>query len=264
VGLIEIVLGVVIAIAVGAAVALTNSGTTATEFWIARALFLVGAASLIAAYVCWIWNDPPDPSWRVLLGALAGVLALAGTTEAIFWVNFRERQVFAWKVGLQTNEFWPIIAALRSSRQQLDDQEEAREIVREILEQYDQHERAITNFDQHTESADFKDRLAAAQRTIANLKALLENVGTIGGQRGDVVVKTALNTFRVTFAVPTTIAPTIVFPNLPKGLEAHIVEKSTIGYTVMFTPSTVPFDLLVWAGRVPAEPFGALASTATC
>ena len=158
-GLIEIVLGVVIAIAVGAAVALTNSGTTATEFWIARALFLVGAASLIMAYVCWIWNDPPDPSWRVLLGALAGVLALAGTTDAIFWVNFRERQVFALKVGLQTNEFWPNIAALRSWQQQIDDQKEARKIVRKILEQYDQHERAITNFEQQIGSADARKGL---------------------------------------------------------------------------------------------------------
>ena len=261
-GLIEIVLGVVIAIAAGAAVALTNSGTTATEFWIARALFLVGAAALIAAYVCWIWNDPPDPSWRVLLGAIAGVLALAGTTEAISWVNVRERQHFAWKVGLQTNEFWPKIAALRSWQYQIDGQKEAREIVRKILEQYDQHDRAITNFEQQIGSADFKDRLATAQHAIAKLRALLENVGTIGERRGAFVVKTASNTFRVTFAIPMPIAPTIVFVNLPKGLEAHIVEKSTIGYTVMFTPSTVPFDLLVWAGRIPMEPFGALASTA--
>jgi hypothetical protein len=34
--------------------------------------------------------------------------------------------------------------------------------------------------------------------------------------------------------------PNITFKGLPDGVEAHVIEKTTIGFVVAFTTSTIP------------------------
>jgi len=38
------------------------------------------------------------------------------------------------------------------------------------------------------------------------------------------------------------VAPALSFSGLPDGVEAHVIEKTNIGFTVVFTPSTIPVE----------------------
>jgi hypothetical protein len=241
---IEILLGVVFTLAVGVGVALTTSGTTPAEFWIARGLFALAGAALLAAYVVWIATGPRDPSWRVLLGALVGVLAVAGTTESLFWTGFRERLATAQQLGQQTIELQPLITALKEEQAKLRNQEAASAIIGQILLQYDQLVNATQNFEKLTGSADEKDRIAAALHTIETLKVLLRSVQVVATRQGNLlIIRTAPNTFRITFAVPMRAAPAVTC-NTPPGVTFNELEKTNIGVTLVFTPAAIPVDTL--------------------
>jgi hypothetical protein len=38
------------------------------------------------------------------------------------------------------------------------------------------------------------------------------------------------------------IPPNLTFLNLPAGVEAHVLEKTNIGFSVVFTPSAIPVE----------------------
>ena len=38
------------------------------------------------------------------------------------------------------------------------------------------------------------------------------------------------------------IAPHLEFPNLPQGVAANVVEKTNVGFTVIFTPQSIVVD----------------------
>ena len=50
------------------------------------------------------------------------------------------------------------------------------------------------------------------------------------------VIKTARNTFRVTFPVPMRVPPEITFRQLPSGVTANVIEKSNIGIYCRICP----------------------------
>jgi hypothetical protein len=243
-GLIEILIGVVFTLAVGVGVAMTTSATTGAEFWVARGCFGIAGAALLVAYVFWVWSGPRDPSWRVLAGAIVGVLVVAGTTETILWVNFRQQQSDAQKVSQETAQLAPVIQALRDAQDNLRNQEAANAIVGLILQQYDQLIAGVSTFEQFRGAPDEKDRLASAQHTIESLKILLSGVQVVATRMGNgLVIKTAPNTFRVTFPVPTRIPPNITCHALP-GVTMTELEKTNIGVTLIFTPMTILINTL--------------------
>jgi hypothetical protein len=66
---------------------------------------------------------------------------------------------------------------------------------------------------------------------------------TAPGPGGSIlIVKTASNTFKVIFAVPMRIALKIEFRDLPTGVAANIIEETNVGFTVVFTPQSVPVE----------------------
>jgi hypothetical protein len=136
-----------------------------------------------------------------------------------------------------------IMEALRNSQQQVAGQQQAENVIRSILAQYDQLQAATSTFEKFAGTPDIKDRLATADNIISELKVLLGNVQFRENPQA-LIIRTAPNTFRVTFAVPMRVAPDIKFGGLPPGVTANIIEKSNIGFTVVFTPLTISIDHL--------------------
>lgn len=54
------------------------------------------------------------------------------------------------------------------------------------------------------------------------------------------ILSLGANTFRVLFSVPMRIPPELAFDGSPTGTTATVTEKSKFGFTVIFSPSTVP------------------------
>jgi hypothetical protein len=246
-GIIEILVTVVFTVAIGVGVAITTSATSATtnaEFWVARGCFGLAGAALLAAYFIWLWNGPRDPSWRVLLGALLGILAVPGATEAVLWVNFRQQQSQAQQVGQEAAQLATVIQALRDSQNNLRNQQAANVIVGQILWQYDHLIAGVGAIEKFSGTPDEKDRVASALHTIETLKVLLGSVQVVATRQGSLlIIKTAPNTFRVTFAVPMRIAPAIAC-HAPPGVTVNELEKTNIGVTLVFTPASIPIEKL--------------------
>jgi hypothetical protein len=117
------------------------------------------------------------------------------------------------------------------------------EVLKRLIAQYDQLKRAITVREQFNGRFDLQERISAADHILSELRALIGETKTIGsGPSEALLIKTGPNTFRVTFAVPMRIPPNLTFQNIPKGSDAHVIEKTTIGFTVVFTPSSIAVD----------------------
>jgi hypothetical protein len=243
-GPIEILISVVFTLAVGVGVALNTSATTPAEFWIARGCFGIAAAALLAAYIVWLWDGARDPALRVLLGALIGILVIPGTVEALNWVNFREGLTQAQKVSQDTGQIETVVQALRDAQNRLQNQQAAQAIVGEILRQHDLLTSAISSFEKFRGTPDEKDRLAAALHTLDTLKVLLGSVQVVATRQGNsLTIRTAPNTFRLTFPVPMRIPPAVTC-HAPEGVTVTELEKTNIGVTLAFSPASIPITTL--------------------
>jgi hypothetical protein len=89
-GMAEFLVSVIVVFAAGTGVALTLSGDTASEFLWARICYLLAAAALLGVYFYWTYEVPRNSTLRLFLGAVVGVIVVAGTPELLRWVNFRE------------------------------------------------------------------------------------------------------------------------------------------------------------------------------
>jgi hypothetical protein len=135
------------------------------------------------------------------------------------------------------------IETVRRYEETLQAQGQGLEVLRRILSQYDQLRRGVEVHEQFIGRQDSQDRLAAADHTLSELRALLGTTQTVAGPGGQaLIIKTGPNTFRVTFGVPMRIAPEITFSELPQGIEPKVIEKTNIGFTVVFTPTSISVE----------------------
>jgi hypothetical protein len=142
-------------------------------------------------------------------------------------------------------ELSTVITALRDAQHRVAGYEQADAIIRRILAQYEQLRAATEMFEKMGNPNAAKDRLAAAERIMGDLRAELGNIQFRQVSQGQaLIIKTAPNTFRVTFPVPMRAVPSITFSQLPPGVTAKIIEKSNVGFTVVFEPLTIPIDHL--------------------
>ncbi len=132
------------------------------------------------------------------------------------------------------------VETIRHYEQSLQAQGRGLDVLHRILSQYDQLQRGIAVREQFTGRPDADDRIATSEHILNELRVLLGNTQTVPGPGGQaLIIKTAPNTFRVTFAVPMRVPPTLAFSRLPNGVEPHVIEKSKIGFVVVFTPLDV-------------------------
>jgi hypothetical protein len=135
------------------------------------------------------------------------------------------------------------IETLRRYEHALQDQGQSFDVLRRVLLQYEQLQKAVNLHEQSIGKDNLQERIATAEHILGEVRALLGVTQTVPGPGGQaLIIKTATNTFRVTFPVPMRIAPDLTFSGLPQGVEAHVMEKTNIGFTVVFTPTTIPVD----------------------
>lgn len=114
------------------------------------------------------------------------------------------------------------------------------DVLRSIIRQYDQLRSAIAIQSRFTGQENVRDRIVSSDQIIENLRLLLGVTQTVPGPGGQaLLINTAPNTFRVIFAVPMRIPPRLEFLNLPQGIAANVVEKTNVGFTVIFTPQSI-------------------------
>ncbi|WP_316184793.1 hypothetical protein [Bradyrhizobium sp. SZCCHNRI1003] len=247
-GPIDILLGVAFPLLFGTGVALVTSGSGTGEFLAGRACFALAALDLATLLVWWLYKTE-HASWKMTLAAAIAVAGVLGLPQLLKWADDREAASIEERraaVLRGSKELAPLIDVIRNLQGQLKVQNEAEQVTRRILAQYDQLLQGIVTFERFTGTRNERDRLAAAEHMMKELQAVTGNaVRLIDTPQGrGLVIRTAPNTFRVTFPVPMRIAPNIIFKQLPAGVTENVVEKSNIGFTVIFLPQTVHVETI--------------------
>jgi len=135
------------------------------------------------------------------------------------------------------------IEMIRRYEKQSVAQGHALEILQRALAQHDQARKAVAERERFDGTPGTIDRIAAAEHTVTDLRSLLGTTQTVPGPGGQsLVIRTGLNAFRVIFAAPMPQPPDISFHSLPAGTEGHVVERTKIGFAVVFTPSAIPVE----------------------
>jgi hypothetical protein len=132
-----------------------------------------------------------------------------------------------------------------------------------VLRDYQSTRDLVAKFQAHDESlkrvVEQYDRMKVAQsllarflnvqptdineRSIEDLKSVLNNFEATATPMGSgLKIKLGTNLYRIIFPVPMRIAPAISIGGMPNGVTPMIVEKSNIGFTVLFLPLSIPVD----------------------
>jgi len=206
---------------------------------------VAGTIAMVVMYICSA-REPRSrrPKWGPAMLADIGVALIA---LAVVWhfseslIDLKQRQA---TLTQQTDQLAPLINIIREYETKLDHSEGAKRLVEHILDQYEQVKNAIGMFEAHSGRRDNENRLASAERLYENLRiALIRDVTLIQTDDGRaLILRIAPNTFRVTGPVPMMRAPNITFPDLPSGVTANIIENSNLGFTVVFSPLTIPIE----------------------
>ena len=91
---------------------------------------------------------------------------------------------------------------------------------------------------------DLPQRLAVEGHILSEMRVLSgnPNIRAISHDSGDLWLITGQNSFRVTFPTPMRVPPQLKFVGLPEGVTPNVVEKSTVGFWVIFGPQTTRVD----------------------
>jgi hypothetical protein len=110
-----------------------------------------------------------------------------------------------------------------------------------FINQYQQLLRAAELFGQMSQSDPSQDKgkIATEMLKILNQDVVRTLVrDDLPGK--PLIIEVAPNSFRVIFAVPMRIPPTLTFLGLPEGVTASVSDKSEISFTVSFFPPSIP------------------------
>ena len=170
-------------------------------------------------------------------GAVGAYLGYDNLRERLATERHRER------VETSLDQLKTPVEALRRYEAQLSADAQTDEALRLVISQYDQLRGTINNQSRLSGTENPQDRIASGDQIIESMRSILGRTQTIPGPSGRaLVIKTAPNEFKVIFAVPMRIAPDLQFPSLPAGVTPHVIEKSNIGFTVIFTPASIPIE----------------------
>lgn len=177
--------------------------------------------------------------------AVLGNVCLAGVMIAAVWqTSLPSLATRIARLDTEADNLRPIIESLRRNQNALAQQEYTSSLVATILASFDHLRKGIEAQERFSGKADLNNRLAAAEHTIGELKNILRDVRTLNLPQGQaLIIKTAPNTFRITFPVPMRVPPNVIC-QAPAGLTMNQLEKTNIGVTLIFTPATIPLDVL--------------------
>jgi hypothetical protein len=81
-------------------------------------------------------------------------------------------------------------------------------------------------------------------QSVEDLKSLLNNFHAVATPFGEgLAIKLGVNMYRIIFAVPMRITPTISVGDLPAGLKMQVMESSNLGATILYTPLSQPMNI---------------------
>lgn len=117
------------------------------------------------------------------------------------------------------------------------------EVLAAVLAQYGVMKAATDKWEQFRGSRNPEERYQLAEEVLNVIKSHLVPVEVRDNHPGrPLILHLDNNTFRVLFAVPMRIPPSLQFQGLPEGVHANVVEKSKFGFTVAFTPNEIPVN----------------------
>ena len=192
------------------------------------------------------------------------VFLLTAATGGFLFIAFRSEWTFQWPLwgrcllGLLViaGMVWVAWAPVRDqyakdSRLQQDGSEidqlarykEHDQSVQKIVDQYARLKKAESIYEFYAGRLSGEQRDAIDRQEVDDLTAVLRNYEAIATPVGDGLrVRIGMNTFRVIFPTPMRIIPKVTITGLPPGSKATIADPSTIGFTVVFTPLSIPIE----------------------
>ena len=111
-----------------------------------------------------------------------------------------------------------------------------------VLAQYKSLKQATEEFEQRTGvPTSYEEKSEMATEVLDILSTNLTPVTTMKGLSSKpLILSVGSNTFKVLFTVPARDKPRLDFQGLPIGTQAKVIEVSKFGFTVIFTPTSVP------------------------
>jgi hypothetical protein len=111
-----------------------------------------------------------------------------------------------------------------------------------VLAQYKSLKQAMEEFEQRTGfPTSYEEKNEMATEVLGILSTNLTPVTTMKTLPSKpLILSVGSNTFKVLFPVPARIPPQLEFQGLPTGTQAKVIEVSKFGFTVVFTPTSVP------------------------
>jgi hypothetical protein len=204
------------------------------SFWGGIALM---ALMVVDAACAVIWQP------RLLTGVCIniGLVFVACAIIAEYSPSYLELKQREISEGAQS--FEPLIEVVRQNQKAIRESERTKKLLATIVGQFDRLKEGIESREQFTGKRDDRERLAAAEHIFKELKVILGDIKPFQLPRGQgLIIKTAPNTFRLTFPVPMRIPPAIACKDLPTGVTLNALEKTELGVTVIFTPPSTPIE----------------------
>lgn len=242
---VSIALGVAFPMLFFTGLGLALASVSHTAYLVAKASFCFATLDLAVLLIWWLYTTE-SAAWKTAVGAAFGLAIVASLPEILRWVDGNEVTVITERgkrLNEQLTDLMPIIEALRQNQQALAQAQHAQQLAGMLLSSFDNLQKAIDQRGSASNARQAEDRLAVAEHIIRELKIILENVRTFKMPEGQgLIIKTAPNTFDITFPVPMRIPPNLTFSNLPAGTTPEISNKTNIGFTVIFRPLAIPVE----------------------
>lgn len=133
------------------------------------------------------------------------------------------------------------IATLNRYEQTLAAADARDEALAAVLSQYKGMKHAAETWERFRASKDREERHELEREVLEILSTNLIPVSVSESMPNKpLILALDANRFRVLFAVPMRIPPTLTFQGLPSGTTATVTEISRFGFTVVFSPIAVP------------------------
>ena len=111
----------------------------------------------------------------------------------------------------------------------------------DLITQYQHLSRAAVLFGEISRHDSSKDQGAIAAEILKILSQDILRIQVRNDLPGKpLIIELEPNTFRVIYPVPMRAPPELTFSGLPVGVSPHVLDKSTISFTVTFLPLSIP------------------------
>ena len=174
-----------------------------------------------------------------LIVAFGGYETLRARAESDAQLNRIERNTEA--ALKQLPDVTATIATLNRYEQALAAAGAHDEALAAVLSQYKGMRHAAETWERFRASKDHEEKYQLATEILEILSTNLIPVSAPDNLPSKpLILGLGPNTFRVLFAVPMRIPPELAFQGLPQGTTATVTEKSKFGFSVIFSPNTIP------------------------